>query len=144
MQSGGDDPKLSTLTAGTRAHPKVTLMNAIWRGNEPIGAMLGPGWAKLGPSWAKLGQIGVRLGPVGAKLGPSWDKLGHIGPKLGSSWAQVGAKLRLVGAKLGQVGDGGLPGPTKSPRANKDPPKKAIFAESGAKFKKYEKINFQK
>ena len=31
----GSDPKLSALTAGTRAHPKVTLMNAIWRGNDP-------------------------------------------------------------------------------------------------------------
>ena len=67
---------------------------------------------------AKLGQVGRNWGQVGA------------------SWGQVGAKLRLVGAKLGQVRDSGPPGPTKSPRANKDPPKKAVFAQSGAKFKK--------
>ena len=89
----GNDPKLSASTAGTRAHPKVTLMNAIWRGNEPIGAKLGPGWAKLGPSWAKLGQIGARLGPVGAKLGPSWGQVGPSWAKLGPSWVQVGPKL---------------------------------------------------
>ena len=44
--------------------------------------------------------------------------------------------MRLVGAKLGQMKDGGPLGSTKIPTANKDPPKKAVFAESGAKFKK--------
>ena len=36
------------------------------------------------------------------------------------------------------------PGPHTSPTANRDPPKKAAFAESGANFKKMEKIHFQK
>ena len=62
--------------------------------------------------------------------------MGPVEPQLGPSWDPLGTKLRLVGAKLGQMRDGGPPGPTKSPRANKDPPKKAVFAESGAQFKK--------
>ena len=36
------------------------------------------------------------------------------------------------------------PGPQKSPRAKKEPPRTAVFAESGANFKKIEKICFQK
>ena len=36
------------------------------------------------------------------------------------------------------------PGPQKSPRAKKEPPRTAVFAESGANFKKIEKIHFQK
>ena len=36
------------------------------------------------------------------------------------------------------------PGPQKSPRAKKEPPRTAVFAESGANFKKMEKIHFQK
>ena len=86
---------------------------------DQVGARSGQVWAKLGP---KLGQVGASCAPVGAQLGPSW--------------AQVGTNFRLFGAKLKQMKDGGPPGPTKSPRANKDPPKKAVFAESGAKFKK--------
>ena len=34
------------------------------------------------------------------------------------------------------------PGPQKSPRAKKEPPRTAVFAESGTNFKK--KIHFQK
>ena len=36
------------------------------------------------------------------------------------------------------------PGPQKSPRAKREPPRTAVFAESGANFKKIEKIHFQK
>ena len=36
------------------------------------------------------------------------------------------------------------PGPQKSPRAKKEPPRTAVFAESGANFKNIEKIHFQK
>ena len=36
------------------------------------------------------------------------------------------------------------PGPQKSPRAKREPPRTAVFAESGANFKKMEKIHFQK
>ena len=36
------------------------------------------------------------------------------------------------------------PGPHKSPRAKKEPPRTAAFAESGANFKKIKKIHFQK
>ena len=36
------------------------------------------------------------------------------------------------------------PGPQKSPRAKKEPPRTPVFAESGAIFKKMEKIHFQK
>ena len=36
------------------------------------------------------------------------------------------------------------PEPHKSPRAKKEPPRTALFAESGANFKKIEKIRFQK
>ena len=36
------------------------------------------------------------------------------------------------------------PGPQKSPRAKKEPPRTAVFAESGENFKKIEKICFQK
>ena len=43
----------------------------------------------------------------------------------------------MFGAKM-------TPGPQKSPRAKKEPPRTAVFAESGANFKKIEKIHFQK
>ena len=36
------------------------------------------------------------------------------------------------------------PGPQKSPRAKKEPPRTAVFVESGANFKNIEKIHFQK
>ena len=36
------------------------------------------------------------------------------------------------------------PGPKKSPRAKREPPRTAVFVESGANFKKIEKIHFQK
>ena len=36
------------------------------------------------------------------------------------------------------------PGSQKSPRAKKEPPRTAVFAESGANFKKIEKTCFQK
>ena len=36
------------------------------------------------------------------------------------------------------------PGPQKSPRAKKEPPRTAVFAESGANFKKIQEIHFQK
>ena len=36
------------------------------------------------------------------------------------------------------------PGPQKSPKAKKEPPRTAVFAESGANFKKIQKIHFQK
>ena len=62
-----------------------------------------------------MDQVGARLGKVGAKLG-------QVGP----SWAQVGFKL----------GPSWAPRPTKSPRTNRDPPEKAVFAESGVKIKK--------
>ena len=35
------------------------------------------------------------------------------------------------------------PGPQKSPKAKKEPPRTAVFAESGANFKKIEKMHFQ-
>ena len=59
-------------------------------------------------------------------MGPSWGQVGAKLGQVGPSWAQVGFKL----------GPSWAPRPTKSPRANKDPPKKAVFAESGAKVKK--------
>ena len=36
------------------------------------------------------------------------------------------------------------PGPQKSPRAKKEPPRTAVFVESGAHFKNIEKMRFQK
>ena len=36
------------------------------------------------------------------------------------------------------------PAPQKSPRAKREPPRTAVFAERGANFKKIEKIHFQK
>ena len=48
-------------------------------------------------------------------------------------FGQVGPHLAQVGFKLGPSW---APGPSKSPTANTDPPKKAVFAESGANFKK--------
>ena len=36
------------------------------------------------------------------------------------------------------------PGPQKSPRAKKEPPKRAVFVESGANFTQIEKTCFQK
>ena len=36
------------------------------------------------------------------------------------------------------------PGPHKSPRAKKEPPRTAVFAESGAQFKKIKKHDFRK
>ena len=41
-------------------------------------------------------------------------------------------------------GDQRPPVPQKSPRAKREPPRTAVFAESGANFKKMEKIHFQK
>ena len=64
--------------------------------------------ARLLQVWPSRGQVGTKLGQVE----PSWVQAGF---KLGPSWA---------------------PGPTKSPTANRDPPEKAVFAESGAKIKK--------